>query len=236
LTNLQITFRPATFDEAEDEVLHTTEIEPDGLVQRFWTSAFSDSTTGSTTIQRSWAHALQYSAYSEFGGFTETRGSGEATSSGGGSSMSEHESLHVVGFSDQVKYRAQAALRRPRFGGMVRYEGDGTEVTFAAPPTFPDRVYDVPIRDVYRKAHNALWRAHAQPRAPYDPHVTVSLSSAPPDTVDSAGDLPPHALGVAGPQTLPRLPVRPPVTPRFAPLNEEPPKRQPRRPGGRRRG
>lgn len=246
LTNLQITFRPATFDEAEEEVLHTTEIEPDGLVQRFWTSAFSDSTTGSTTIQRSWANALQYSAYSEFGGFNETRGSGEATTSGGGSSMSEHESLNVVGFSDQVKYRAQAALRRPRFAGMVRYEGDGTEVTFAAPPVYPHRIFDVPIRDVYRKAHNALWRAHAQPRAPYDPHAAVSLSSASARTVadiappapdlDSASDPPPHALGAPAAQAPPRLPVRPPLTPRFAPLDQATPKRQRRRPGGKRRG
>ncbi len=71
LTNLDITFRPPTFEDAEEEVLNTQEIQPDGLVQRFWTSASSDTDSSSSTISRSWAHALRYSPYAEFEGSTE---------------------------------------------------------------------------------------------------------------------------------------------------------------------
>lgn len=35
LTNLQITFRPTSFEDAEDDVLHTTELAPDGFALRF---------------------------------------------------------------------------------------------------------------------------------------------------------------------------------------------------------
>ncbi|HET8797109.1 MAG TPA: hypothetical protein VFO89_05470, partial [Thermoanaerobaculia bacterium] len=137
LTNLQISFRPTTFEEAENEVLHTTTIEPDGLVQRFWTSSYGESDVSGSTVQQSWANALRFSEYQEFAGSGETRGSSEGRTSSSGTSLGEHETVNVVGFSDQVKVRAQAALRRASFRGVVTDEGEGTEVAFVPAPTFP---------------------------------------------------------------------------------------------------
>jgi putative ABC transport system ATP-binding protein len=172
LTNLQIGFRPTSFEEAEDEVIHTTDIHPDGLVQRFWASGSSDSESSSSTISRSWAHALRYSEYDDYDGFSRTTGQAESSVSGSACGTSEHEVLSVVGW-EQVKYLAQARLRRPRYTGVVRYDGHATEVAFAPAPTFSPVFLGVPILDLFRRAHDASWRARTIPRSPYDPDIRL---------------------------------------------------------------
>jgi hypothetical protein len=169
LTNLDITFRPPTFEDAEEEVLNTQQIQPDGLVQRFWTSASSDTNSASSTISRSWANALRYSPYAEFEGSTEHATHGEGSMSASGSSASEHETLNVVGFGDQVKYLAQAAARRRRFQGVVAPDGDGTEVAYVPAPLFCPSIQGVPILDLFRRAQHASWSANAEARTLYDP-------------------------------------------------------------------
>jgi hypothetical protein len=169
LTNLDITFRPPTFEDAEEEVLNTQQIQPDGLVQRFWTSASSDTDSASSTISRSWAHALRYSAAADFEGSSEHATHGEGSTSGSGFSTSEHEVLNVVGFGDQVKYLAQAAARRRRFQGVVAPDGDGTEVAYVPAPVFRPSIQGVPVLDLFRRAQHASWNANAEARNVYDP-------------------------------------------------------------------
>lgn len=169
LANLDITFRPPTFEDAEEEVLNTQEIQPDGLVQRFWTSASSDTDSSSSTISRAWANALRYSPSADFEGSSEHSTRGEGSMSGSGSSSSEHEVLNVVGFGDQVKYLAQAAARRPRFQGVVAPDGDGTEVAYVPAPVFRHSIEGVPILDLFRRAQHSAWNANAEQRTLYDP-------------------------------------------------------------------
>ncbi|HEV7765866.1 MAG TPA: hypothetical protein VGQ76_12760 [Thermoanaerobaculia bacterium] len=190
LTNLAITFRPPSFQDAEEEVLHTRMIEPDGLVQRFWTSAFGESDTASSTVSRSWANALRSSPQADVQGSTATATHGDSSTSGFGSSASEHEVLNVVGFGDQVKLLAQAALRRPRFQGVVSLDGRGEEVAFVPAPVFPHVVAGVPILDLFRRAQHAAWNANAEGRAAYDPWNRTA-----PAEIDTAASLRVDALG-----------------------------------------
>jgi hypothetical protein len=187
LTNLDITFRPPTFEDAEEEVLNTQEIQPDGLVQRFWTSASSDTDSASSTISRSWANALRYSAASDFDGSSEHATHGEGSTSAAGFSTSEHEVLNVVGFGDQVKYLAQVAARRRRFQGVVAPDGDGTEVAYVPAPVFRPSIQGVPILDLFRRAQHASWSANAEARNVYDPWNRLAPAeidrSAPPPFV-----------------------------------------------------
>jgi hypothetical protein len=195
LTNLDITFRPPTFEDAEDEVLNTQEIQPDGLVQRFWTSASSDTDTSSSTISRSWAHALRYSPYADFEGSSEHGTHGEGSTSGSGSSTSEHETLNVVSFGDQVKYLAQAAARRRRFQGVVAPDGDGTEVAYVPAPIFRPSVHGVPILDLFRRAQHASWNANELARTPCDAWgrlVPVEVTTGAPPAATTARGCPPE--------------------------------------------
>lgn len=255
LTNLQIGFRPTSLDDAEDEVHHTTELFPDGLVQRFWASGSSDSDSASSTISRSWANALRYSAYDDYDGSSATSGHGEASLSSSGSSRSEHEVVNVVGFGDQAKYLAQSALRRPRFRGVVTYDGWGTEVDFAPAPTFPPVLDGVPILDLFRRFHNASWRARTIPRAPYDPdirlyrwgggddasrassaghdaggtqvanHVPGGLAPAPPVAPNASAPLPAETIQGAPAQPAPLPTFAPPAAPPRRPRHRRRPKR-----------
>jgi hypothetical protein len=179
LTNLQIRFRPATFEDAEDEVLHMEEIQPDGLVLRFGTSSASEADTNGGAIARSWANARRSSPYGEFEGATETGGEVDTSNAAHTSTTVEHEVLNVVGFGDQVKYRAQAKLRRPRFTGVVNREGWGTEIAFAPGPLLPHVLDGVPIFSMFRDLHDEVHREHLLPRTPYAPQLR--LSRADPD-------------------------------------------------------
>jgi hypothetical protein len=199
LTNLDITFRPPSFEDAEDEVLHTRVIEPDGLVQRFWTSAFGESDNASSTVSRSWANALRYSPDADFQGWTAHAAHGDGSTSGVGSSSSEHEVLNVVGFGDQAKYLAQAAYRRPRFQGIVALDGHGEEVAYVPAPVSPHVIAGVPILDVFRRAQHASWNANVEARSAYDPWN----ASAP---AEIASDTHAHAT-----TTVPLSPSAPPI-------------------------
>lgn len=225
LTNLQIGFRPTSFEEAEDEVLHTTEMQPDGLVQRFWASGSSDSNSSSSTISRSWAQALRYSEYDDYDGLSRSTGEGESSVSGSVCSTSEHEVVNVVGW-EQVKYDAQSRLRRPRFTGVVRYEGWGTEVAFAPPPVAPSVLFGVPILALFRRAHDASWRDRTLPRSSYDPDLRLDgwtereearSRAASEDRPTHVGPMPPPSPGVRGQTASPstsrdmRTPASPPA-------------------------
>jgi len=167
LTNLQIAFRPTSFADAEDETLHTHDIRPDGLVLRFMTSSSSDATTDSYAIHSAW------------NGLIRPFGSDSTWSSGSTYATAEHESVHPVGFQDQVRYLAAAALRRPRFTGSVIADGIGTEVAFAAAPVFPSDIGGVPVLDYFRTWHDRYWWSCLVPRAPYEPHGSIVVDVSP---------------------------------------------------------
>jgi hypothetical protein len=204
LTNLDITFRPPSFEDAEDEVLHTRVIAPDGLVQRFWTSAFGESDSASSTVSRSWANALRYSPDADFEGWTAHASHGDGSTSGSGSSSSEHEVLNVVGFGDQVKLLAQAAYRRPRFQGVVSLDGRGEEVAYVPAPVSPHVIAGVPILDLFRRAQHASWNANVEARTAYDPwnaSTPAEIASASPahatTPVPPSPDAPPTERAVS---------------------------------------
>jgi len=227
LTNLQIAFRPTSFEDAEDEILHTHPIQPDGLVQRFTVSSWSDSSSDSYSVRSAWADA--FSSYG--GGDDSTHVSGSSRTDG------EHETLNVVGFQDQVRYRAQAALWRPRFTGSVTLDGIGTEIAFAPAPVFPAVLAGVPILDYYRAAHDRAWWGRLVPRTPYEPSGMIILrgrSDAPPPHSDPEEPL---AVGGAIPQAddPPTAPTAPPAEkrPLPPPTFEPPPSPHPQ--GGRRK-
>lgn len=166
LTNLQIAFRPTSFADAEDEMVHTHEIRPDGLVQRFTLSGWSDSTSDSYAVHSAWANLFR-----PFGG-------GDTTDTSGATfGTSEHESVHPVGFQDQVRYLAQAALRRPRFTGSVIADGIGTDIAFAPAPKFPAMADGVPVLDYFRAWHDRSWWRRLIPRTPYDPEAPITVRS-----------------------------------------------------------
>ncbi len=165
LTNMQIAFRPTSFEDAEDEILHTHPILPDGLVQRFTVSSWSDGDSDSSSVRSAWADTFRM--FGPGGDSTDTSGS----SSGYG----EHETLNAVGFQDQVRYLAQAALWRPRFTGSVTLDGIGTEVAFAPAPVFPSIIEGVPILDLFRAWHDRSWRSRLVPRTPYEPFGATVL-------------------------------------------------------------
>jgi hypothetical protein len=204
LTNLDITFRPPSFEDAEDEVLHTRVLEPDGLVQRFWTSAFGESDSASSTVSRSWANALRYSPDADFEGWTAHTTHGDGSTSGSGSSSSEHEVLNVVGFGDQAKYLAQAVYRRPRFQGIVALDGHGAEVAYVPAPVFPHTIAGVPILDLFRRAQHATWNANVEERSAFDPWNAnapaeiTSASSAHATPLSPSASAPPMEQAVRG--------------------------------------
>lgn len=107
LTNMQIAFRPTCFEDAEDEILHTHPIQPDGLVQRFTLSSWSNGSSESSSVRSSWESAFR--VFGSGGDSTDT--SGTSFHSG------EHETLNIVGFQDQVRYRLGRARRR---GGRAK--------------------------------------------------------------------------------------------------------------------
>lgn len=239
LTNMQIAFRPTSFEDAEDEILHTHPIQPDGLVQRFTVASWSDSSSDSYSVRSAWADI-----YSSFGG-----GDGSTYTGGSSRTDSEHETLNVVGFQDQVRYRAQAALWRPRFTGSVTLDGVGTEIAFAPAPVFPAVLAGVPILDYYRAAHDHQWWSRLVPRTPYEPCGTIVLhrrSEAP--TTHSDPEEPPAVGGDTGgaipqaddPPAAPSAPPgeqRPVPPPTFDPPPASPPqgtRRKRRRRGGAR--
>jgi len=256
LTNLQIRFRPPTIDEAEEEVLHTHEIQPDGLVQRFWASGSSNTDTDSSTISKSWANALRYSEYGEFAGSGATKGGADAWGTSSASGTSDREVLNVVGFGDQVKLLSQAALRRPRFRGVVTAEGWGTEVDFAEGPLFPHILFGVPILDIFHSALDASLRARTIHHTPFAPSFSLSWSALRAPAPARAADVPPSsARGEGAPadrlasQTIPpasqprgpiaaansdpsaRAPVPPPAFPGLPARAAQPRRRRRRRRG-----
>jgi len=104
---------------------------------------------------------------------------GDATDASGSSAFhGEHETLNVVGFQDQVRYRAQVALRRPRFTGSVILDGIGTELTFAPAPVFPEVLAGVPILTRFRAAHDRYWRTRQIAHSVYDPRLVLHLPDA----------------------------------------------------------
>lgn len=253
LTNLDITFRPPSFEDAEDEVLHTRVIEPDGLVQRFWTSAFGENDSASSTVSRSWANALRYSPDADFEGWTAHAGHGDGSTSGSGSSTSEHEILNVVGFGDQVKILAQAAYRRPRFQGVVSLDGQGQEVAFVPARVFPHEIAGVPVLDLFRRAQHASWNANVEERPVYDPwnrvgpaeidRLAPSPAAAPSlPTVCPASRPPSTAAGVTGRVPMPTPPSAgapsdrtPALSPASPPVFDLPPSASSAAPKKRRR-
>jgi hypothetical protein len=229
LTNLDITFRPPSFEDAEDEVLHTRLIAPDGLVQRFWASAASESDSFSSTISRSWAQALRYSPEGDDQGWTDHATRGGGSTAGAGSSTSEHEVLNVVGFGDQVKYLAQAAYRRHRFRGVVALDGTGVEVAYVPAPVSPRSIAGVPIFDLFRRAQYTSWNSNEDMRIPYDAwgrlapaEVTTGAPPAAPAVhgrplEPSAAASEPHA-GPPSPSAAPAVDAGDRLTPSPAPL------------------
>lgn len=216
LTNLQISFRPTSFQDAEAEVRHTRELRPDSLVQRFIAVGANEDEVDSDTVSHAWQHATNVSGTrsSENIGTNDGEGSAHGTSRG----TSEHEVLNVVGLSDQVGYAAIDALRRPRFRGVVTYEGRGTEVDFFPAPEFPSVLAGVPILELFREAHDRYWRSRHVPRPVYDPTITLTSSAPAP---------PPPAA--ASPSSNPATPPR-------APLNLPPNPTKPKRRRSRKRG
>jgi hypothetical protein len=216
LTNLQISFRPTSFEDAEAEVRHTRELRPDSLIQRFTAFGASEGEVESDTVSHAWTHATNVSGTraSENIGAND----GEASARGSSRGTTEHEVLNVVGLSDQVGYAAIEALRRPRFRGVVTSEGRGTEVDFLPAPEFPSVLAGVPILTLFREAHDHYWQSRRIPRPVYDPTITF-ISGAP---------SPPPA---AAPQ-----PSDPATAPTPAPLNLPPTPTKPKRRRTRRRG
>ncbi|MBV9494554.1 MAG: hypothetical protein JOZ54_09930, partial [Acidobacteria bacterium] len=96
LANLQITFRPESFLDAKDEVLHARPIAPDGMVQRFWTSSYGDSDQTSSSIARAWGNVFQYADDGLLRGSAGSSNRTETSSNSSGSSSGEHEVLNVV--------------------------------------------------------------------------------------------------------------------------------------------
>jgi len=203
LTNLQITFRPTSFADAEDEMLHTHEIRPDGLVQRFTVSGWSESTSDAYAVHAAWDRLFQ-----PFGG-------GDSTDTSGSSSvMSSHESVHPVGFQDQVRYLAAAALRRPRFTGAVTVDGIGTEVAFLPAPAIDVMLCGVPVLDYFRLWHDRYWWSRVLPRTPYAPGGLIVLDSSRASADDPAGpDAPMPAASSIVPPPDGAAPVTPEATP-----------------------
>jgi len=234
LTNLQINFRPTTFEEAEEDVVHAVPIAPDGLVQRFWASGTSESDTSTTTISRAWSNVRRYAEDGTYEGMSGGDSDGDAFASGSAYASSEHEVLNVVGW-EQTKYAAQRRLWMPRFTGTVREEGHGTEVTFAPAPVYPATLSGVPILQLFRQAHNATWRVCLVPRTPYDP--TVRMVSAPTEREASSpppAAAPPQArttssVSRSGADDRPHTPAAPPT---FTPPRGGRRRRKPRRDGG----
>jgi hypothetical protein len=235
LTNLQIAFRPTSFADAEDEMLHTHEIRPDGLVQRFAHSGWSDSTSDSYAVHSAWADLFR-----PFGGGDSTATSGTTFGT------SEHESVHPVGFQDQVRYLAQGALRRPRFTGSVIADGIGTDIAFDPAPEFPSIVGGVPVLDYFRMWHDRSWWRRLVPRTPYAPQGAITLVgahvSAPAHgVVEASASLAPDAAeGTQTPAASATTPAEdrsasPPVAPPSYPApdrrNRRAPRRRQRRPG-----
>jgi hypothetical protein len=165
LTNMQIAFRPTCFEDAEDEILHTHPIQPDGLVQHFTTSSWSDGSSDSSSVRSSWESAFR--VFGSGGDFTDT--------SGTSFHFGEHETLNIVGFQDQVRYHAQSILWRPRFTGSVTLDGVGTEVAFAPAPMFPAVLAGVPILSLFRAWHDRHWWSRLLPRTSYQPFGTIVL-------------------------------------------------------------
>lgn len=242
LTNLQVAFRPTSFADAEDEILHTHLIQPDGLVQRFIASGSSSGERDSySTVLSGWANV--------FGGL----GGSDRSTYGSGSSfdVSEHEVLNIVGFQDQVRYLAQAAIWRARFTGTVTLDGIGTEIALAPPPGFPAILAGVPILDSYRRWHDEYWWSQLVLQTLYAPNGRVDLSSPPhsassdpEEPLDSRDGRARHDDATASPARSiesavalggsANTPVAPPTFPAFA----APPARgsQPRRRRPHRRG
>jgi hypothetical protein len=164
LTNLQIAFRPTCFDDAEDEMLHTRPLRPDGLVQRFTVSGSSESDADSSSVRHAWDAV--------FGQGDTTYGS--ATSSG----VSEQDVLNVVGFQDQLRYAAQAALWRPRYTGTVTLDGRGTEIAFASAPEFASVLAGIPILAHTRAWYERYWWSRLVSCTPYEPFGMILLSRA----------------------------------------------------------
>jgi len=200
LTNLQIAFRPTCFADAEDEILHTHPIQPDGLVQRFTVSGWATTDSDSFAVRSAWADTFRL--------FPQ----GDSTdSSGSAFQSSEHEALNVVGFQDQVRYLAQAALRRPRFTGPVILDGIGTEVAFAPAPIFPSILAGVPILDYFRAWHDHYWWSQLLPHTAFEPCGTIVLharSDAPSSRTD-----PEEALPIRGPELADNAPAPPATAP-----------------------
>lgn len=169
LTNMQIAFRPTSFADAEDEMLHTHPIQPDGLVQLLTASRWERDTFDSSSALRSgWADVF----------------SGGAHARASRSLLNEQDVTNVVGFQDQMRYLAQAALWRPRFTGTVTLDGIGTEVAFAPAPEFPAILAGVPILDLYRAWHSRHWWSRLAERRAYEPWGTVVLTSSHGETHD----------------------------------------------------
>jgi hypothetical protein len=188
LTNMQIAFRPTCFEDAEDEILHTHPIQPDGLVQRFTTSSWSDGSSDSSSVRSSWE-----SAFRIFGS------GGDSTDTSGTSfHFGEHETLNIVGFQDQVRYRAQSILWRPRFTGSVTLDGVGTEVAFAPAPLFPAVLAGVPILALFRVWHDRYWWSRLLPRTSYDPFGMIVLRGRADDASSSMRSDPEESMPVGG--------------------------------------
>jgi len=232
LTNLQITFRPTSIADAEDEMLHTRVFRPDGLVQHFTVSGSSSGGSDSFTMSSGWSDALRRL---DSGGIDRTDGTSGGEASGEGSSWqeTEHEILSIVGFRDQLAYAAQAALRRPRFTGAVVLDGIGIEVAFAPTPEVPPTFAGVPMLAYYRTWHDRYWRARLIPRTPYDPHAALWEPARPavePSPDADAGDTLNPSCAPEEPPRASRAPVPPPTfTPPVKPTG-----RRRRRRGGKR--
>jgi hypothetical protein len=164
LTNMQIAFRPTSFADAEDEMLHTHPIQPDGLAQLLTASRWEPGAVASSSAMRS--------------GWADFSGPGSAHGVASRSLLSEQDVTNVVGFQDQMRYLAQAALWRPRFTGTVTLDGIGTEVAFAPAPEFPAVLAGVPILDLYRAWHSRYWWSRLAERTAYEPWCTIVISSS----------------------------------------------------------
>jgi hypothetical protein len=117
------------------------------------------------------------------------------------------EVLNILPCHEQLFPLAQAALRRPRLQGNVRYEGSGVVLQFAPAVEFGAYLCGVPVLAHFLDAQRGHFESRAVAPSPYDPHglflsSTVAMSASP---ADETAPLTPGASTPAS--TAPKRPI-----------------------------
>ena len=131
------------------------------------------------------------------------------------------ETIIRIPFGEQLEVGAQRLLRRPDYQATWMHSGKAVEVDMAPPRKFPGRIGDANILDYYIRWHDAYWTSKAQPRAVYDPSLTLlpaAANNASKDTPPTAVDRTAPALPATA-STQPSPTVTPEAPPTFPPKN-----------------